>query len=810
MIRSYWFLGTFVGLLIGVPTAIGADVPTGRDRAESDTNSELPISADELMPRARAVLAQLDGAIRVAGLAAPVDVLRDQWGVPHIFAKNQHDLFFAQGFVAAQDRLFQIDMWRRVAAGETAEVLGHQSLALDRFARLARYRGDIEAEWASYAPDTRQIVTAFTEGINAYIDHIGRRLPIEFQILDYRPKKWMPQDCLGRTSVQPVALNLKREVARAELVATIGLEAARQIAPTDPRVDFAPSADLDLAGINAEVLAGYNAVMAPLAFAGDKESNNWAIDATLSMSGKPMLASDPHRTIALPSLRYLVHLNAPGWNVIGSGEPALPGVAIGHNDHVAWGFTVVTTDQADLVVEQLNADDLTQYKVGDRWEPVKVIHENVSVRSGDGMEQVELALRYTRNGPIIHEDHERHRAYALRWVGSEPGTAAYLASLSLDRARGAREFLQAAAHRWKTPSENLVFADVDGNIGWIAAALTPVRSGWHGLLPVPGGSGQYYWKRFLASDELPQALNPASHYVITSNQNILPAGYPHAISFEWAENFRHRRLKQLLEATPRFSLVDFQHMQYDRVSLAARQLLDILRDASIDDSRLEPYLKLLLGWDGELGKQSAPGALAAVWWRELEQAFFGLKVPEHLIEFATERNGPHVMLAELANPSEAWFGQDPAAARNELVRQTLASAVDHTRQKLGEDVSLWELGRLQHVLFEHPLAALDPMYGKAFNVGPFPSGSGPHAPDQARYRDDFSRRHGATYRQVFDLADWDRGLATSAPGQSGQPGSEHYADLTPLWDRGEYFPLAFSRAKVEQVTRHRLTLIPAN
>ncbi len=392
-IRFQWFLGTFVGTLIGVSTASGADFPSGPDQDESETNPELPISADELMLRARAVLAQLDGAICVACLAAPVEVLRDRWGIPHIYARNQHDLFFAQGFVAAQDRLFQIDMWRRVAVGEPAEVLGRQSLVLDRFARLVQYRGDIEAEWTSYAPDTREIVTAFTEGINAYIDHIGQRLPIEFQILNYRPKKWMPQDCLGRTSVLPVALNLKREVARAELVATVGVEAARQIAPTNPPVDFAPSDDLDLSGINAEVLAGYNAVTAPLAFTGDNESNNWAIDATLSMSGKPMMASDPHRTIALPSLRYLVHLNGPGWNVIGSGEPALPGVAIGHNEHVAWGFTVVTTDQADLVVEQLKPADASQYKVGDGWEPVKVIYETVSVRSGDRMEQVELAMR---------------------------------------------------------------------------------------------------------------------------------------------------------------------------------------------------------------------------------------------------------------------------------------------------------------------------------------------------------------------------------------------------------------------------------
>ena len=764
-------------------------------------------TAENLTKRARAVLAQLEGRIEVAGLGGSVEVLRDHWGVPHIYATSQSDLFFAQGFVAAQDRLYQIDMWRRVAVGQTAEVLGPRAVVRDRFARLTKYRGDIREEWTSYGADTRGIVASFTRGVNAYIDHIGDRLPIEFQLLGYRPKKWQPEDCLGRMSVLAVAFNLRREIDRAELVAAVGIEKARQIMPADPRVRYAPAPGVDFAGIDQSLLAGYKAVVAPVGFGPREESsNNWAVDGSLSASGSPMLASDPHRFIGLPSLRYLVHLNGPGWNVIGSGEPALPGVAIGHNERIAWGFTVVLTDQADLFIEETNPADPNQYKVGDRWQRMEILHETIPVRGADS---VSVELRYTRNGPVIHTDAERHRAYALRWMGSEPGTAAYLSSLAVDRAGNWEQFLR-AVKGWKAPSENMVYADVDGNIGWVAAALTPVRQGWHGLLPVPGSSGKYRWGRFLNVQELPQAYNPADHVLATSNHNILTPGYPHEISYDWVPAYRYLRVRQRLEEKSKLTLDDFKSIQHDNVSIPGRQLARLLRDVDIGDPALKPLVKLMTDWDGAMDKQSPPAPLYALWLRELREAYYGPKVPKHLIRAASGRNGITEMLTELAAPTEAWFGDRAAAKRDRLVRTSFARAVDKTKQALGDDPNDWAWGKLHHVLFEHPLAGLGPAYAEALNLGPVPSGSGPYTPDQARYDDDFSRQHGATYREVFDLADWDKGQATSAPGQSGQPGSPHYADLLPLWEKGEYFPLAFGRKKVEEVTRHRLVLAPAD
>jgi len=758
-----------------------------------------------LIKKARAVLAQLEGEIGVAGLSEPVEVLRDRWGVPHIYAKNEHDLFFAQGFVAAQDRLYQIDMWRRVAVGETAEVLGPEAVVRDRFARLVKYRGPLREEWASYGPHTRRIVSAFTRGVNAYIDHVGDRLPIEFQLLGYKPGKWQPEDCLGRTSVLAVAFNLRREIARAEMVAAVGGEKTRQIMPGDPDVPYAPAAGLDFSGIDRTLLAGYEAVVASVAFGPREEgSNNWAVDGSLSASGKPMLASDPHRFIGLPSLRYLVHLNAPRWNVIGSGEPALPGVAIGHNERIAWGFTVVLTDQADLIVEETNPADPNQYKVGDRWATMKILRETVPVR---GAESVPVELRFTRNGPVIHEDRARHRAYALRWMGSEPGTAAYLSSLAVDRAKDWPEFLR-AVEGWKAPSENLVYADVDGNIGWVAAALSPIRKGWHGLLPVPGAGGAYRWRGFLGVADLPQAYNPPDHVLATSNHNILPPGYPHEISYDWVPDYRYRRVRQRLAEKEKLTLDDFKSIQHDNVSIPGRQLARLLTGIDVKDAKLKPFVRLMTTWDGALTKHSAAAPLYALWLDELKQAYFGPKTPKHLIKAASDRNGITEMLGQLANPTEAWFGDHAARKRDHLVRTTFARAVKKTQEALGDDPTRWQWGRLHHVLFEHPLAGLGPAYAEAFNIGPVPSGSGPHVPDQARYDEHFSRQHGATYREVFDLADWDKGMATSAPGQSGQPGSPHYANLLPLWENAEYFPLAFTRKKVEAVTRHALLLKP--
>jgi penicillin G amidase len=419
-----------------------------------------------------------------------------------------------------------------------------------------------------------------------------------------------------------------------------------------------------------------------------------------------------------------------------------------------------------------------------------------------------LELRFTRHGPVIAEDVKRQRAYALKWAGSEPGGAAYLASLAVDQAKNGRE-LVAALKRWKVPSENMVYADVEGNIGWVAAALTPVRKGWDGLLPVPGAKGAYEWQGFLSLKELPQTHNPTAHYVVTANHNILPVGFKTGIGYEWAPPYRFARIQERLAGKKQLTLEDFQRMQHDVTTLPGRTLARLVKVADMQDRELRPYVELLAGWDAVLSADSRAGALYGVWLQELLDAFYRPRVPTGLLDFTASRSGVPVMLAALEKPDEAWFGDTPTEGRDRLLRTTLRKAVDRLRKLLPGDEKAWSWGRLHTTTFRHPLASLGPVYAKAFDLGPVPRAGDAHTPNAASHNEKFEQISGATYRHVVDLADWDRGLATSAPGQSGQPGSPHYDDLLPRWEKGEYFPLAFTRAKVEKVTRHRLKLTPA-
>ena len=637
--------------------SIGAQSPPAEDEAS-------------LRARARAALSQTSGEMAVPGLQAPVEVIRDRWGVPHIFAKNTHDLFFAQGFVAAQDRLWQLDLWRRMAEGKLAEVVGPTVVNRDIFARLLRYRGDMEAEWQAYRPDARAIVEAFVAGVNAQIAVATRaagKLPIEFQLTGTRPEPWTPEVVIGRMAGYVMTRNARTEVQRARLVRAVGADRASELAALEPATRLKVPDGLDLADVSDEILALTNGISESVAFPADVAqstnaapgsrsgeagaspdiftfavspldirpeeigSNDWVVSGRLTATGKPLLANDPHRALLLPSLRYTVHLNAPGWNVIGAGEPALPGIAAGHNDRVAFGFTIVGIDQQDLYVEQLDPSDHSRYSYRGAWEPVRVERERVAVR---GQAAREVQLRFTRHGPVIHVDEAKHRAYALRWVGAEPGAAGYLRSLALNTASNWREF-RAAVAGWKVPSENLIYADVDGNIGWIAAGLSPVRPNWDGLLPVPGQDGKYEWSGFLGVDDLPQIYNPASGLIATANHNVLPGGYAHSLGFEFGAPFRFARILDVLTTeraeSRKFTVDSFERLQHDERSLAAVAVSTALRraieargagafDASSDPAMAREAARMLTSWDGTLSKSSSAAALYETWLPRLTRA----------------------------------------------------------------------------------------------------------------------------------------------------------------------------------------------
>ena len=746
-----------------------------------------------LREEARQVLARTAGTMKLRGLEKPVTVIRDEWGIPHIYAETQADLFFAQGFVAAQDRLWQMDLWRRVGEGRLAEVVGKGAVERDRFARLLRYRGDMEAEWKSYAPDARPIIESFVAGVNAWIAETGDRQPIEFRLAGYRPEAWTPEVCLTRMAGYVMTRNAPMEVLRAQLAHQYGVKFVDEWIEADPprRLEIPPG--LDLAGLEPRILVAANAAGGPVSFNPSDGSNNWVVDGSMTASGKPLLANDPHRTIALPSLRYLVHLVGPGWNVIGAGEPTLPGVAAGHNERVAFGFTIVGIDQQDIYVEELNPANPNEYRYRGRWEKMRIEREQIRVKGEAQPREVEL--KFTIHGPVIHEEAGRHRAYALRWVGSEPGTAGYLASLTLNRVQNWPEFLK-AMERWKVPSENLIYADVEGNIGWVAAGLTPIRRNWSGMIPVPGASGEYEWEGFLPVSELPQSFNPARHYIATANHNILPQGYTKQLGYEWANPIRYQRIDEVLRRPGvKYTVADFERLQHDEMSLPARQLIEVLKASRIEDPELQPYLRLLREWDGQLGRDSGAAALFEIWLTRLPEAVFRRRVSAEQWSQIASRLPIERVIAALKG------GQETAA-----IAQSLTTAVSQARRRLGDDVSLWRWGRLHRAPFNHPLAN-DEARRELLNLPDIERGGDGNTVNNTSGAN-FRQTHGASFREILDVSDWDRSVATNAPGQSGQPGSRHYDDLLKLWAKGQYFPLLYSRQRVEASAKQRLLLQP--
>ena len=746
--------------------------------------------------------ATVRGTLQVRGLKEPVEVLRDRWGVAHIYAKNQHDLFFAQGFVASQDRLFQMELWKRSGQGRLAEILGPSALFRDVNARLLQYRGDMKAEYESYSPDTKEILQAFTQGINAYIASRVGNLPMEFKIAGFKPEPWKPEDCLNRMAAFAMTGNSWDELDHAQAVVAVGAEKASQWFDFDPAVTLDPAPGIDMAGLSAELLRNLVGSDTRIEFPNYllEGSNNWTVSGTLTRSGKPLLANDPHRVIAEPSLRYIVHLVAPGWDVIGAGEPGLPGVALGHNQHIAWGFTIFGLDQQDLYLEELNPSDPTLYKTEGGWEKMRMEKESFAVRGGP---DVSVDLKFTRHGPVLWSDGKR--ALALRWVGAEPGTAGYLGSLAVDRAQNWQEF-EAAMPRWKVPSENIVYADNEGNIGEHSVGLAPLRQNWTGLLPVPG-VGHFEWSGFVATAELPHSFNPKAGFIASANHKMIPDGYPYKVGYQWAPDFRIQRITAFLsgarDAGRKLDLSDMRNLQTDVVSLPARQLKELLRHAA--GTTPDSSAQLLLQWDAVVARDSAAAALYELWLNETTRQVIRRVAPKSSWSLLDSEWTPATLLRALSHPQT--FGMSPADP-DQILLDSLKAATAKLTQLQGADSSMWSWGKLHTVTFRHPLDRA-PESGAAFDLGPVPRPGDEYTVNATGYFDEsFAQVSGASYREILDASDWDQSLAVNAPGQSGEPGSKHYSDLMPLWDQGQYFPLSYSREAVEKVTADRLTLHP--
>ena len=778
-------------------------------------------------------------SLSVSGLVEPVEILTDRWGIAHIYAENESDLFFAQGFNAARDRLFQFELWRRQATGTTAEILGSRALARDIGARLHMFRGDLKEELNHYHPRGQAIIEAFVAGINAYIAETKRQpdlLPIEFELLGITPEPWTPAIVISRH--QGLVSNLTRELAYGRAVDAIGSGEVSELSwfrPGNPTLDLDPAIDGSL--LTEDILETYRAFRRPVRFTpddiaveyrGNQEafnrlaslipseldlaefgdaigSNNWVVGGSRTLSGYPLMANDPHRVQQAPSLRYWIHLVAPGWNVIGGGEPTLPGVSIGHNEYGAWGLTVFGQDNEDLYVYDTNPENAQQYRYRDSWEDMRVIEEQFIVEGE--LTKTFIELKFTRHGPVLYEDVANRKAYALRAAWMDIGSAPYLASLRMDQAASWEEFRDACSYS-RLPSENMVWIDTDKNIGYQAVGVSPIRPNWSGLVPVPG-DGRYEWNGYLPIEDLPQVFNPEADYFATANNFMVPENYVYmnALHYTWGDEMRAVRLAEVLGSGRRHTLVDMMQLQHDELSVPARNLVPLLDGVTITDTRIAAVRRKLLDWDFVLDQRSTEAAIYVAWERQLLDRVKKLFIPQAVQELLS-LNMKRVI--DWLSAPDGRFGPDPLDGRNALLVDTLSLAISNLESRLGLDMTQWQYGdaRYKHALIRHPLgAAVRSDLREQLDVGPVSRGGYGRTVNNTGNGD--NQTSGASFRIIADSENWDNSVGTNSPGQSGDPDNVHYRDLFDLWARGQYFPIFYSREKVESVVEQTTNLEPA-
>ena len=773
-----------------------------------------------------------ENQLMAEGLKEPVEIIRDKWGINHIYAKNQHDLFFAQGYTAAADRLFQFEIWRRQATGTVAEILGEEELKRDIGTRLFQFRGDMITEMNHYHKDGVEIITAYTQGVNAYIDAILKtpeKLPLEFKLLDIKPQKWTPDVVISRH--QGLLGNIGQELQIGRAVAKLGPKTVKDLCwfhPKEPNLTIDTSINTDLLSDN--ILELYNAYRKPVAFGKDHivstyrstaadatilsdykdkndvygiGSNNWVIQGSLMLDGNSYMANDPHRTIAVPSLRYMTHLVAPGWNVIGGGEPEIPGISIGHNEYGSWGLTVFRTDGEDLYVYELNPDNPNQYKYKGDWVDMTKITETIKIK---GLDNRKVDLYYTQHGPVTYIDTKNNVAYAVRCAWLEPGGSPYLASLRMDQAKTWEEFREACAYS-HIPGENMIWADKEGNIGWQAVGIAPIRRNFSGLVPVPG-DGRYEWDGYLPIPEKPNDYNPSKGFIATANQNVTPPDYEHwdAIGFSWSDPYRGDRVDQVLKTDKLLTMEDMKALQTDYLSIPAKRLVPMLEQLIFQGKAAEAKDKLT-GWDHKLEANSIPAAIYVSWEDQIKTM-----AKEQFVPTEAEGIVPSIQLAriiEWLKAPDSRFGPNPILGRNTFLANAFLKAVEDLQKRLGPDMDSWEYGqeKNKHTYIQHALGeAVNDSIRSKLNLGPLPRGGNAYTPGSTG--SNLRQRSGASFRIIVNTGDWDAALGSNGPGQSGNPDSPFYDNLFEPWARDEYFPVYFSRSKIDSVTVTTTKLLP--
>ena len=812
---------------------------------------------------------QTDGELQVGGLDGQVDVYRDGMGIPHIYASTTHDLFFAQGYVHAQERFWQMDFWRHTGSGRLSEMFGAGQLDTDMFLRTLGWRQTAEAEWEGLNPDTKAMLQAYTDGVNAYLkDHHDTALSLEYAVLgllspNYEIEPWTPIHSLtwGKAMAWDLRGNLSEDIERAVLLKTFTPEQVAQVFPAYPedhpvivnKIGDGPlvvpayeneTPAFDYASLPLDnVTNNFNLVDGVLGEWSDGiGSNSWAVSGRLTDTGMPLLANDPHLGIQMPSIWFQIGLHcvektdACPFEVAGFSFAGVPGVVIGHNDRIAWGFTNTGPDVMDLFIERVNPDNPNQYEVNGEWVDFETREESILTSKGD---TVTITVKSTRHGPVISDvygplknegdpkdekfvpfkdrsgvEFPDQYVLALAWTALTPSTP-FEAIWGFDAAQNWDEF-RAAARNFHVPAQNLLYADVDGNIGYQMPGDVPIRAKGNGTLPVPGWNDEYAWTGYIPFDELPYTFNPAEGYIATANNQVPPRDYPHLITFDWDSGFRANRIVNMIESAPGAIDISYiQKMQGDMYDQNAETFVPLLLDLNTA-SDLQPALDTLKNWDYQATADSTPAAIFNAFWKHLNSNTFNDDMPEERYYPSGGSRWSEVFRNLVKNPNDPFWDDktttDVTETMNDILTKSFADAVSELQKDYGKDMSKWKWGDMHAATFENQTLGQSGIFliEDLFNRGPFPTGGGKIAVDATGWStlDGYETNWLPSMRMIVDLGNLDNSVTVHTTGESGHAYHPHYSDMSELWASIQYYPMWWNQDSVIADAEGHLILKP--
>lgn len=788
-----------------------------------------------------------EGTISPEGLEGEVDVFRDEYGVPHIFATNEHDLFFAQGYVHAQDRFWQMEFWRHTGQGRLAEIVGAEELIeTDKFIRTLGWNRMAQLSLDYYEEEMPEVITlleAYSAGVNAYLDSQDGATSLNQQILElsgdaWELEPWEPLDTLswGMVMAYQLSGNWDSELAIAEANRELGEATVATVLPfypyderpviapmdrlsnLDELEEAEPDAESGRQGeavawekVNVDLVGVPPALELGLDLIG---SNNWVVSGAHTASGLPLLANDPHLGVQMPSIWYEVSLHAPGWNVAGFSFAGVPGVIIGHNEQIAWGVTTSNPDVQDLYIEKVNPSNPDQYEFEGEWREMEVLTEVIKVNGG---EDIEVEVRQTHHGPIISEVVDgTNDVLALRWVAQEPSRL-FRAIVLLNQAENYEDFREAMRY-YDVPSQNVVYADVEGNIAYMMPGRVPIRENGDGLTPVPGWTGEYEWEGYIPFEHLPVVLNPEEGFIVTANNAVVEPAYPYLISHYYASGDRAQRITELLEeaiADGPVTADDYARIQMDNKVLLAETYLALLEGLSSDDPEVQAAIERLRGWDLQASRDSVPATIFEIFYVQLANAVLADELGEMTGEIIGGAPSQTFFYTLARQPEAVWWDNvqtEEEETQQEIILQALRETVDWLEENVGDDMESWRWGDLHTITF-----VSDPLGQSGIavvewlvNRGPFPvAGSSRTVNANSWSWDNPAEVRGhPSMRMIVDLSDFDASRGVHPTGQSGHPFHRHYDDLIEMWLDGEYHPMWFSREAINEAAVDHLVLQP--